>query len=193
MNLSEIRDLVRAEGNIEGLREHQTLIDNVINQELQRFTGKAKYSELRTNFTYNLIADAEYQLSLPADFQLFDALLYYRSDDLEKGLELSKGNLHGYERGQNGHPIYFTRYGLNKIYIYPATDTLIGDRLVLSYFKKPEMLLDTDSLPVPSLEAAVQQAVMGRILRMTDTRKAQLATQESKQAFFDSRAADASF
>lgn len=189
--LAELVDMVRSEANIEGFKEMTNLIVNILNQELQRFTGKGKFEELRTDLTVDLSADEQFQIPLPADFQLFGAITYYKSGDLTTGLQLSKGQGFGYQEGLQGTPRYFTRYGNSYINVYPALGTLLEDRLVLSYYKKPQMLLDTDPLQVPSLETAVVQATIGRMLRMTSTQRAQLATREAHSAFNDARAQNA--
>jgi len=191
MNLSEIRDLIRAEAGIQGLDEYTTLIDAILNQELQQITGKSKYEELRTNFTFTSIADGMYEFDLPEDFQLFADLYFFQNgDDPELGRSLVAGI-----RGRSavniaGYPTYYVIMG-RKLQVYPYTDFYLDDYLKLAYYKKPVLVNDTDEFPVPSLEKSVQQAVMARMLRQVDTKRSQMAKADANEAYLASRAENA--
>lgn len=194
MNLNELRDLIRAEANLEGLNEYQNLIDNLINQELQRLTGLAKYSDLLTDFVFTQVAVNNFSFNLPADFQLFSSITYtpyLTTTTLLLGsasppFTLSPGLDRGWERRPMGIPKFFMKIG-RTFKVYPYTDFALNDTLTLSYYKRPELNLDTDIFPVESLIPAVQQFVMGRLLRMRDTRKSQVITAEANKAFISSR------
>lgn len=193
MNLSEIRDLIRAEANIEGLGEYTSTIDNLINVELQRLTGKSKYAQLLTEYTFTSVADGTFQFDLPDNFQLFGTLSfvpYQNSLAYGTPYELSKGFEWGYLTQTMGCPKFWHRVG-NSFRIYPYTDFYINDSLVLSYYKRPELLLDADVFPVDSLIPAVQQYVIARMLVMTDTKRAALTRQNANSAYLDTRSEDA--
>ena len=186
MNLSELRDIIRSEADIQGLREYQNLIDNLINQEMQRFTAKGKFPELIEEFSFSFVDDMTSKLEIPVDFQSLQSLTYY-PQTVEQGIPLGGGTSFGFYQNFGGSPKFYTRIG-NSFYVYPYSNTLIGDSLKLTYYKKPEMLLDTDELQVPILETAIVQAVMGRMLSKVDTNRAQLAKAEANRAFIDARA-----
>ncbi len=185
MNLSELRDIVRSEANIQGLRENQNLIDNHINQEFQRFTGRSKYPELLTSTNITLTA-AQQSINLPANFQLLEGLVYQKYQ-CTHGIQLGKGLSLSFQTGQNGTPKYYSRFG-QSFNLFPSVDVQAGDTLILSYYKKPELLVDADELQVPSLETAIIQAAISRILRMTDSKRSVMARQEAERAFVNTRA-----
>lgn len=192
MNLSELRDLIRAEASIGGFEEYTNLIDFQVNQELQRFTGKSKYEELRTSTTFTVSTAESHLFALPDDYQLFDSLLFTPANvSLPFGpVTLSRGIVGRFSLNSSGAPLYWARYGA-QLQVYPYTDVAINDTLFLSYYKKVTLTLDTDEFPVPSLEKAVQQAVMARLVRMKDSRKAQQFKAEAQEAYLDSRAQNA--
>jgi len=188
MNLSEIRDLIRAEANIQGLGEYTNLIDNLINNELQRITGKSKYTELLEEETYTLAAAEEFEFTLPADFQLFNEVRYspetvnppwavpYPLTQGKETLFISEG--------------YKTQYWFRKgnvFQVYPYSELVIGDQFILSYYKRPELLADADIFPVASLANVVQLYVMARMMRLRDTKASLLMKAEADQAYKDSR------
>lgn len=193
MNLSELRDLIRAEANIQGLDEYTTLIDAIINQELQRITGKSKYQELLTEFTYTSALTGTYGFDLPADFQLWDFITFSPIEgSLAYGrpFNLSKGFARGHLTNTYGVPQFFHRVG-NRFNVYPFTEFYLNDRLILSYYKRPVLLLDSDVFPVESLIPAVQQYVMARMLGMTDSKKSLIVRRNAEGAYIDSRSEDA--
>lgn len=189
MLLAEIRDLIRAEANLQGLNEYSTLIDSILNQELQQMTGKSKYEELRDTTTLTSTEDGTSTFDLPADFQLFASAIFYREGETS-GYELSQGVKFEWEVKANGCPLYYVRYG-QKLVAYPYTNFFNGDFITLGYYKKPFLQLDTDVFLVESLEKAVIQATMGRMLRMVDTKRAQMATADADKAWMESRAQNA--
>ncbi len=185
MKLGELRDLIRAEANIEGVREYQNLIDNIINQELQRMTGLAKFPELQTSVNTTLTVGQSI-LDLPNDFQQLATLFYTKLGDTKaKELELSKCIYSVDDRFLT--PRYYTRVSTGYT-LFPYAGISAGDTTLLVYYYKPELLLDTDELQIPALETAIIQFTMGRMLRMKDTRKAQFATSEGNKAFMQARA-----
>lgn len=194
MNLNELRDLIRAEANLEGLNEYQNLIDNLINQEFQRLTGLAKYSDLLKDFVFTQVVVNNFSFDLPDDFQLFSSITYtpyLTSPTLLLGsafgpYTLAPGLNRAWEWRTIGVPRFFRKVG-RTFKVYPYTDFTLNDTLTLSYYKRPELSLDTDIFPVESLIPAVQQFVMGRLLRMRDTRKSQVITAEANKAFISSR------
>lgn len=196
MNLSEIRDLIRAEANIEGLDEYQTLIDNLINQELQRLTGLAPYAELLTEATLTWTVDGQFDFDLPTDFQLLNRIIYVpnptntASAAYGNPFPLDKGFSQGFQTCPNGVPQFYHRFG-TKLRIYPYLSSYTGDSLTLSYYKKPELVLDGDLFPVDSLIPPVQQFVMARMLRMTNTQKARDTQANANQALIAARAQNA--
>jgi len=185
MNLAELRDSIRAEGNIEGFERYQNMIDNIINQTMQRFTGKAQYTELRTSANF-VLATEQSSIALPEDFQLIDCLVYTRDND-DAAWQLAKGTNPFGNFGQQGYPQFYTRSGSN-LSIYPFSGVNALDTVDLYYYKKPELVLNTDELEVPSLETAIIQGSLARILMLSDTKRAMAAKQEAQQAFVDSRA-----
>lgn len=189
MKLAEIRDLVRAEAGLHGLNEYTSLIDAIINQELQELTQKSNYDILRTVVTYTAPADATSLFSLPADYQRIDTIDYLpdpNSPSVNCGYTLSRGKKNRYLTQINGYPQYYAIDGA-QLQIYPYTSFFINDTLTLAYYKKPVMILDDDEFPVPVLEKAVQQLAMGRLLRMVDTKRAQMATFDGGKAWMSSR------
>lgn len=191
IHLSEMRDLIRGEANIQGLKEYGTLIDSIINQELQALTGKAKYEELSTIQVFSLSVDGQGQFTLPVDFQLMGNVNYTRpNEDPDFSCNLSPGSKSNYLTHLMGWPQYYRRVG-SQLLIYPYTDTLLGEVITLQYYKKPILSLDADLLPVESLEKTLIQLAMGRMLRMTDTKRAQMATADGKQTWLETRAQDA--
>lgn len=191
LHLSELRDLVRAEVGISGLQEYETLIDSIINQELQTLTGKAKYCELEMVMVFTSSIDGMFQFDLPADFQLMGSIDYKRPiSDPDFNCVLSPGSKDLWLTKLMGYPQYFRRVG-SQIWMYPYTNILSGETFSLTYYKKPSLVLDSDVVPVPSLEKVIQQLAMGRMLRMTDTKRAQMATADGKQTWLETRAQDA--
>ena len=185
MNLSELRDSIRVEGNIEGFERYANMIDNFINQELQRFTGKAPFPDLRTSANF-ILASEQSSIAVPDDFQLIDCLVYTRDSD-ERSWQLAKGKNPQGQLGFQGYPKFYTRAGAN-FNIYPFSGVAALDTIDLYYYSLPELVDDTDELPVPALETAVIQAALSRILMLSDTKKAMAARQQAKEAFVDSRA-----
>lgn len=191
LHLSELRDLVRAEAGISGLQEYETLIDSIINQELQTLTGKAKYSELEMVIVFTSSVGGAFQFDLPADFQLMGSVNYQRlTSDPNFNCVLSPGSKDLWLTQLMGYPQYYRRVG-SQIWMYPYTNILSGETFSLTYYKRPVLTLDSDIVPVPSLEKVLQQLVMGRMLRMTDTKRAQMATADGKQTWLETRAQDA--
>ncbi len=193
MNLSEIRDLIRAEANIEGIGEYSTLIDALINEELQRVTGTAHFAELLTETTLSVAANEQYEFDLPADFQLLDRIIYVPSEAsraFSGPFPLDRGFPRGWLTNTNGRPQFYSRFG-SKLRIYPYTESYLNDELSLSYYKKVTLSADTDEFPVDSLLPVVRQYVMGRLLAMTDSKKAMLARQNANTAYIGSRAENA--
>jgi hypothetical protein len=183
MNLAEIRDLVRAEANIGGLQEYQTLIDFIINQELLSMTGKSRYDELREEVTFTSSVDATYQFNLPSDFQLIESVTYKRpSSDPDFTVNLSKGTKNLWKTQTIGFPQYFKRIS-GQLIVYPYTDFLAQETLDLVYFKKQILIQDTDELLVTALEKPLIQFTMARMLRMTDTKRAQFAQAAGEEAW----------
>lgn len=193
MNLSELRDLVRAEATIGGLRQYDTMIDAIINQELFSMTGKSKYEELREDILFTSPVDATYQFDLPSDFQLIGSIVYKRPlTDIGYSSILSPANIQKnlWEKYQYGNPLYYKRVG-PQLWVYPYTEFYAGDTIDLVYYKKPLLVLDEDELPVPQLEKALIQAVIGRMLMMTDSKRAQVALVQANRAWQDVRAQNA--
>lgn len=192
MNLSEMRDLIRAEANLEGAKEYSTLIDSIINQELQALTGKAKYAELLSSYVFTSPADQTHSFPIPTDFQLIDSVTFNRFDDINpnRGYTLSRGIRGMWQSNINGYPKYYTREA-GFFQIYPYTSFFLNDFVTVSYYRKPILILETDEFPIVSIEKAVIQATMGRMLRLVDTKRAQLATQDAEKSFMESRAEDA--
>lgn len=189
MNFAELRDLIRAEADIQGLAAYSNLIDNLINNELQRLTGKSKYPQLREELTFTLVADEEHSFNLPDDYQLFDSLVYTPDPTGRPFYDpypLSTGTSTGSQTCTEGYPQYWNRVG-NTIKIYPYTSFYIGDSLVLSYYKRPELIADADIFPVETLANVVQLYVMARMMRMRDTKASLLMKAEADQAYRDSR------
>lgn len=186
MVLAEIRDLIRAEANLQGLDEYTVLIDSILNQELQQMTGKSKYTELLDSDTLTSTGDGMHLFSLPADFQLFGDLQYFQSGELQS-IPLGQGIRNQYQAHIEGYPQYYAIVG-TQLQIYPYSSFYLGDYLILGYYKKPQLVLDSDVFPVSSLEKAVIQATMGRMLRMVDTKRAQMATADADKAWIESRA-----
>lgn len=188
MNLSELRDLIRAEANINGLDEYSNLIDNLINQELQRLSGKSKYTELLFSVGYAATVLEEHSFDLPSDYQLFDYLAFtrYNDPDPQHIVVLDKGISQGLFSRPNGTPQFYIR-GSATFTIYPYTEIVIGDSLLLSYYKRPELLDDDDLFPVPSLESVVQLYVIARMWRMKDTARSREAFAAADRAYRDSR------
>lgn len=195
MNLSEVRDMIRAEASIEGLGAYTNLIDNLINQELQRLTGQAPYEELYTEtpLTFTL---GQFQFPLPADFQILARIIYvpYPTGNAPQAyanlFTLSKGTGYGSTTNPCGTPMYYHRSGMT-LRVYPYTNAVVGDVLTLSYYKRPQLLLDSDLFPVESLVNVVQQYVMARMMAMTDSKKASMIRQNANQALIASRAENA--
>lgn len=193
MNLSEIRDLVRAEASIAGLRQYDTMIDSIINQELFSITGKSKYAELIEDEVFTSPVDCTYQFSLPVDFQLIGSIVYRRPlTDVDFSSILSPANIQKnlWETNKLGRPLYYKKVGL-QLWVYPYTEFYMGDTLDLTYYKKPLMVLDTDEFPIPQLEKALIQAVIGRMLMMTDSKRAQVALAQADKAWKDVRSHEA--
>lgn len=193
MNLSELRDLIRAEATIGGLRQYDPMIDAIINQELFSMTGKSKYEELSENEVFTSPANCTYQFNLPSDFQLIGSIVYKRplTDPCFSSI-LSPANIqkNQWELYSYGRPLYYKRVGM-QLWVYPYTEFYSGDTLGFTYYKKPLLLLDTDEIPVPQLEKALIQAVIGRMLMMTDSKRAQVALAQANRAWQDVRAHNA--
>lgn len=190
MNLSEIRDLIRAEAGLAGLEEYTTLIDALINQELQQITSKSKYEELRTSETFTSVANETYEYDLPTDFQLF-ADLYFRDNSNDLPDRPLVAGIRGRTLADSeGAPKYYVIVG-RKLQVYPYTLFYTDDQLVLAYYKRPVLIQDNDEFPIPSLEKSVQQLVMARMLRQIDTKRAQMAKAEGNEAWLTSRAENA--
>ncbi len=189
MKLAELRDLIRAEAGLNGLNEYASLIDNIINQELCELTQKSNYPILFETLVFTSPADETSVFELPADFQRLSSLDYLpdpNSQSILGGYQLSRGTKNGYLTNTNGYPYYYSINGLS-LQIYPYTSFFINDTITLSYYRKPSLILDDDEFPIPSLEKAVQQLTMGRLLRMVDTKRAQMATADGQKAWLSSR------
>jgi hypothetical protein len=187
MNLAELRDLIRAEAGLQGLDEYTTLIDAILNQELQATTGKAKYEELRTQAVLTATGDGQNLFDLPDDFQLLASANFHRSgDDPLQGYDLASGRATGYQTNVDGDPRYYHIFG-KKLRVYPFTGLYLNDYLNLDYYKRPVLTLDDDEFPIPSLEKSIQQLVMARLLRQVDSKRAQMAKAEGNQGFLESR------
>lgn len=194
MNLSEIRDLIRAEANIEGLGEYTNLIDALVNEELGRLTGTAPYAELITETVLTSLVDATFEFALPVDFQILDRIVFVPNAanpaSYGSSYTLDKGLQRGYLTQIEGRPLYYRRFG-TKVRVYPYTQFYANDSLNLSYYKRPVLTLDTDLFPVESLIPPVRQYVMARMLAMTDTKKAQYARGNANTALIAARAENA--
>jgi len=187
MNLSEIRDLIRAEAGIAGLDEYTTLIDSMINQELQEITAKSKYEVLRTSVTFTSVADETYEFDLPEDFQLV-ADVYFRESANDLPDRLLVAGIRGRTLADpEGAPRNYVIVG-DKFQVYPYTRFYTDDAVILSYYKRPVLAADTDEFPIPSIEKAVQQLTMARMLRMVDTKRAQMAKAAGDESWRTSRA-----
>lgn len=191
MVLAEIRDLIRGEANIQGLKEYGTIIDAAINQELSRLTGKSRYEDLRTFVPFTTSADEQFTFSLPEDVQHIVSVSYTAYNSNCSYL-LGRGVSSFVELHWQGFPKFYARSGANLL-VYPYSNIYINDAFQLDYYKKVILTLDGDEFPVISLEQPVIQAVMARMLAMTDTTKAQFAKQLSEEAYKDSRAENAGF
>lgn len=192
MNLSEMRDYIRAEANLSGAKEYSTLIDSIINQELQAITGKAKYADLFIpDFVFTSPADQTHSFDIPADLQILDSVTFNRSDDInpQRGYTLSRGIRGMWQVNANGYPKYYTREN-GFFQIYPYTSFFLNDFVTLGYYKRPTLQAETDQFPVQSLEKAVIQATIGRMLRLVDTKRAMMASQDAAKAYIESRAED---
>jgi hypothetical protein len=188
MNLAELRDLIRAEAGLQGLDEYTSLIDAILNQELQATTGKAKYEELRTSVVLTATGDGQNSFDLPNDFQLLASADFHRSgDDPAHGYDLAQGKQTGYQTSIDGAPRFYSILG-RSLRVYPFTGLYLGDYINFDYYKRPVLVLDADEFPIPSLEKSIQQLVMARLLRQVDTKKAQMAKMEGNQGFIESRA-----
>lgn len=193
MNLSELRDLIRAEATIGGLRQYDTMIDAIVNQELFSMTGKSKYEELREDETFTSVADNTYQFDLPSDFQLIGSIVYKRPlTDPNFSSILSPANIqkNQWEQYSYGRPLYYKKVGM-QLWVYPYSEFYSGDTLDFAYYKKPLLVMDSDEMPVPNLEKALIQAVIGRMLMMTDSKRAQVALVQANRAWQDVRAHNA--
>lgn len=191
-NLSEIRDYIRVEADIAGLKEYTVLIDAMVNEELRRFTGKSKYPEMWTSTTFTVPDPVVNVFSLPVDFQLFDSVTYISSEGFSLGWpprNLSHGKVSGFVPAI-GKPEYYRRQG-NQLFVYPFLDMCLNDQIVLAYYKFVTLQQETDLFPVDSLEKAVIQKVMARMLSKVSSDRAQMANLEAKEAYQDSRAQDA--
>lgn len=197
MLLAELRALISSEANIKGLREYQTLIDWLINQELFRLTGKSKYAAMweQATTTISVVPIAPYTFALPTDYQLIDTLVYQQNPLSNNSLgqwTLYKGNVNGGLLTESpisssfGLPRYYARQASN-LSVYPWAGIQLGDNFILSYYKTVTLQNDTDVFPVESLEQPIQLFVIGRLLAMTDTQKATLALRLAETARVDSR------
>lgn len=191
MNLSEIRDLIRAEGKIQGYTESNALIDSIINQELLSLTGKSKYGELFTSAQFSPTDPEQNAFLLPTDFQLFESLTYNELGDPNcKTISLTKGRQGRHLSYTQGYPNYFF-IAKPTFVVYPFSNVLAPDVLTLAYYRSATLVLDTDEVPVASLEKALIGATMSRMLRLVDTKAAQLSKLDANEAYRDSRAQDA--
>lgn len=189
MNLSELRDLIRAETDIQGLREYQNLIDNLVVQELRRLTGKSKYTELSEDYVFTSSVVNTFSFSLPSDFQLFGSLIYQPNTAVNNfcgNRPLAKGFQDGYLTRINGFPQFYARKA-NTLFFYPYNSMSIGDSMLLSYYKRPDLMLDTDEFPVESLIPAVSTFVMSRMMMMKDTSKGIALRQTAELLWKDTR------
>lgn len=191
MNLSELRDLVRAEAGIEGDDIYQVLIDAIINQEYNRISGKSKYNELHDEVTFTATAVEEFEFTLPDDYQLFDTLTYLAaSDTIEHTCVLSKGTNPRAGIQWSGSPKFWYRNG-SILKVYPYTDVSIGDTLILGYYKKQILVDDADELLVPMLEKTILLSSIARLAAMKDTRKGQVIAQNANVAYLETRSENA--
>jgi hypothetical protein len=191
MVLAELRDLIRAEAGIEGDDTYQVLVDAIINQEYGRLTGKSKYEELKKVEVFTTVANAEFEFTLPTDFQLFGSLIYLPIGELpEEGIILDKGTYPRAGIRWQGNPKYWYRSGM-ELLVYPYSDSLIGDTLTLEYHKKQILTNNSDILLVNSLEPAILLSSIARLVKMKDTRKGQIIAQDAQRAFLDARTENA--
>lgn len=185
MYLSEIRDYIRVEAEIQGIGEYSVLIDDMINDELRQYTGKSKYFEMQESQTFTIVEPVVNAFSLPVDFQMFDTVTWVRPWDANfTPLELTQGK--GKIIPAEGRPEYYRRQG-SQFFVYPYLGLCLNDLIVLGYYKFATLQLETDIFPVPSLEKAVKQKVISRLLMKTSTQRAQFAKMEAKEAYQDSR------
>lgn len=192
MVLAELRDLIVAESIIRGVRDYSTFIDNLINAELQRVTGKARYAELLEEEVYTQATDGAIpSMDLPDDFQLLNSFLYtpyaFSLVGWPTPFTLSLGLMSKWESSIHGIPKFYKRVG-NVFRFYPYTEFYANDTLTLSYYKRPELVLDDDVFPVESLINPIQLFVVARMLRMRDSKQARLVYAEAVAALTDSRA-----
>lgn len=187
MVLAEIRDLIRAEAQVEGDVTYQVLLDNMINQELLALTGKGRYRELQEESTYTISTNEQHEFTLPTDFQLLENLTYERDDDLYPIKTLSIGKEPRVSLNLRGTASYYYRRA-NKILVYPYQEIVIGDIFTLFYYKKHTLTDDDDELLVESLARPLILSCSARILRLKDTRGAMILKSDANQAFRDSRA-----
>lgn len=186
LNLSELRDLIRAEAQIAGIEEKSTLIDSLINEELQSFTGKSKYEELLTSTPLVATNLGQNVFDLPVDYQLFSSVVWTQNVPDPCPLPLSRGLRTQSQTYSRGTPMYYV-LAAGKMNVYPWLDATIGDIYTLWYYKLPELILDTDIFPVRSLERAVRSAVMARMLRFVDSKLSNMAKSDSIEAYRNSR------
>lgn len=188
MNLSQIRDLIAAESDKDDFPLH--VIDIYINQHLQELTGKSKYEELRTEVLFSFAGPTILsEFDLPADFQLFESLTFneFPNDPDWRPRTMFASKLYPY---QYGSPRFYTRQG-NKIKIFPWSEYTSQQSISLWYYKRPTLVNNDDVFPVPSLERAVIEYVVARILRMSSTAQAAVRSREGDKAYLASRAEDA--
>lgn len=189
MYLAEIRDYIRVEAGVKGIGEYSVLIDNMINQELRRFTGRSKYFEMQTTETFTISSlPVVNAFSLPVDFQLFDFVTWVRPWDSNfTPLNLTAGK--GLMIPAEGDPTYYRRQG-SQIFVYPYLGLCLNDQIILGYYKSQILQAETDEFPVPSLEMAVIQRVISR-LPSVSTEEKQAAAMEAKATYIDSRSENA--
>jgi hypothetical protein len=191
MVLAELRDLIRAEAMIQGIREYQNLIDWLINQELTKLTGKHKYSDLITSYIFTASVDQTSSFSLPSDYQLLENMMYLPNPDINpqwtNAKQLVKGIYSTFLQNFQGYPNFYVIQG-QTIFVYPYTAFNTGDQINLSYYKRPQLLNDSDVIPVPALENVLQLFVMARMWFMKDTAKGQVMRGMANEALIAARA-----
>lgn len=193
MTKSELRTAIKREARILTDSNLDSLIDDIIVDILRDLCNLARYHELLKEGIAVVLVDAQQSYNLPNDYGNLAVVRYGRGANPTtfRQIKMQGENVRQTWSG-SGYPVFYRLVSGPKLSLFPYSNVLATDQLVLDYYIDPLSVFDgeDDDFPVPRIEGAVKKQAIARIQRFSSSMpEAQATTQDAAGSFNASNAA----
>jgi len=176
MTFQNLLDQIKSEARVKADDDFNEVVIALLNELFKDAVGSQRPFELRQEVALSF-TDTTGFINLPTDFFIHHAIDFVDADTAKKWPLIDEDkSTEPAPRGFWGHPKKFEVVG-TQIKVQPTTDLIVGDALILVYYKNPPTItaanLSTTN-PIQRLEPFLIRAAVRRI-RMLHSDDVQIA------------------